>query len=59
METFAFNDMRIAPARPSRKPRRVRVAMDGEIRKLHFPLHFAVSPKPLWLMTPRDAEVQA
>ena len=59
VQTFAFNDMRIAPARPSRKPRRVRVAMDGEIRKLHFPLHFAVSPKPLWLMTPRDAEVQA
>ena len=59
VETFAFNDMRVSPARPSRKPRRVRVAMDGEIRKLHFPLHFAVSPKPLWLMTPRDAEVQA
>ena len=55
VETFAFSDMRVAPAKPSSRPRRVRVAMDGEIRKLHFPLHFSVSAKPLWLMTPHDA----
>ena len=54
VQTFAFEHMQVAPARPTRKPRRVRVAMDGEIRKLLFPLRFAVSAKPLWLMTPPD-----
>jgi diacylglycerol kinase family enzyme len=59
VQTFSFNEMELLPTR-SRASRRVaRVAIDGEIRKLDFPLRFAVSPRPLWLMTPRPAEAGA
>ena len=51
--TFSFSQMQLMPAR-ARSGQRVRVALDGEIRKLQFPLHFAVSAQPLWLMTPQS-----
>ncbi|WP_169717456.1 diacylglycerol/lipid kinase family protein [Comamonas serinivorans] len=54
VQTFSFSDMVLSPV-PLRRGRVARVAVDGEIRKLQFPLRFVVSPQPLWLMTPTEA----
>jgi hypothetical protein len=35
---------------PRRAARPVRVALDGETRWMTPPLHFAVAPRPLWLL---------
>jgi len=48
---FAFRRMTVNPwLRYGR--RGVKVAIDGEVLKLRPPLHFSVSPHPLWLLTP-------
>jgi hypothetical protein len=39
----------------SRKPRRVKVATDGELGWLDMPLLFRVAPEPLWLIRPEVA----
>ena len=41
-----------------RGTRRAKVAADGEIEWMDMPLHFRVGPKPLWLMTPDDADAE-
>lgn len=58
VRTFAFTDMVLSPAR-LRSGQLARVAVDGEIRRLTFPLHFGISPQPLWLMTPPDEAAPA
>lgn len=50
--SFAFQRMRVRPRLPYGR-RRIKVAMDGEIRWLRIPLTFAVAPKPLLLLAPR------
>lgn len=47
--SFPFESMTV---RPMRSRRRVKVATDGEIGWLEMPLHFRVSPEPLWLVRP-------
>jgi diacylglycerol kinase family enzyme len=37
-------------------PKRVKVAMDGEIVWLRMPLELRVSPQPLYLLAPQDAQ---
>ena len=49
MLSFPFESMTV---RPMRSRRRVKVATDGEIGWLEMPLHFRVSPEPLWLVRP-------
>ncbi len=48
---FGFERLAMRPAAP-RRTARVKVATDGEICWLRAPLHFRVSPQPLWLLTP-------
>ena len=50
--SFSFESMTV---RPMRSRRRVKVATDGEIGWLEMPLHFRVSPEPLWLVRPAVA----
>jgi diacylglycerol kinase family enzyme len=47
--SFPFESMTV---RPMRSRRRVKVATDGEIGWLEMPLHFRISPEPLWLVRP-------
>jgi hypothetical protein len=42
--------------RSGRPARRIKVALDGEILRLDEPLHFQVSPRPLYLPKPAGAE---
>ena len=48
--TGAFSELTVH----TRKPRRIRVATDGEVTTMTTPLEFSVSGKPLLLMCPRD-----
>lgn len=50
--SFPFESMTVHPLYRSR---RVQVATDGEIGWLDMPLHFRVSPEPLWLVRPMMA----
>lgn len=52
VESFAFTDLSVAVGRR----RKTKVALDGEIFQLELPLRFTVSPHPLRLLIPRDAE---
>jgi diacylglycerol kinase family enzyme len=36
--------------------RHVKLAIDGEVLRMHPPLHFSVAPQPLWLMTPATTD---
>ena len=52
VRNFAFEEMTVRPRRLD-GVRGVKVATDGEIVWMRPPLHFAVAPQPLMLMTPR------
>ncbi len=49
VESFKFHQMIVTP-RPSRRGRKVKVAFDGEVSRMHAPLDFRVAPKPLFLL---------
>lgn len=51
VESFAFADLQVSLPHQ----RRIKVALDGEIRMLELPLRFHVAPEPLRLLVPRDA----
>lgn len=51
VETFKFRRMVVKP-RPAWSGRRVKVALDGEVRPMRAPFEFRVSPKPLYLLKP-------
>jgi len=55
--SFAFESLTVKPrgTASSRKPRRVKVATDGELGWLDMPLLFRVAPEPLWLIRPEVA----
>lgn len=50
VETFAFREMEVAPLREARRPVSIKVATDGESRRLSLPLVFRVAPRPLRLV---------
>ena len=52
VESFTFESLEV---QPMRYRRRVKVATDGEIGWMQMPLHFRVSPEPLWLVRPEVA----
>lgn len=52
IDTFAFKRMSVNP----RGRKRIKVATDGETRWLDTPLRFEVSPQPLLLMVPSEAD---
>ena len=47
----AFRQMTVHPGRRLAR-RRIKVAPDGEVSRLHSPLCFAVAAEPLWLLQP-------
>ena len=51
IDTFSFRKLSVMP----KGRRRIKVATDGETRWTHTPLVFEVSPHPLWLMVPLEA----
>lgn len=55
--SFAFESLTVQPRGKAsgRKPRRVKVATDGELGWLEMPLQFRVAPEPLWLIRPEVA----
>jgi len=55
--SFAFESLTVKPRTlsSSRKPRRVKVATDGELGWLDMPLLFRVAPESLWLIRPEVA----
>ena len=52
VDTFSFRKLSVTP----KGRRRIKVATDGETRWTHTPLVFEVSPLPLWLMVPQEAD---
>ncbi|MET0543703.1 MAG: diacylglycerol kinase family protein [Variovorax sp.] len=52
VESFSFESLKV---QPMRSRRRVKIATDGEIGWMQMPLHFRVSPEPLWLVRPEVA----
>ena len=52
IDTFAFKRLTVAP----KGRKRIKVATDGETRWLATPLRFEVSPQPLLLMVPSEAD---
>ena len=52
IDTFAFKRLTVAP----KGRKRIKVATDGETRWLATPLRFEVSPQPLMLMVPSEAD---
>jgi len=48
VRSFALREMEVT--RSKRQSRNIKVAVDGEILQLHEPLHFRVSPQPLYLL---------
>lgn len=57
IEDFEFRELEVTPA-PSRARHPVRVAYDGEGRRMQWPLRFAVSPRPLHLLLPAEVARQ-
>ncbi|MDI1257753.1 diacylglycerol kinase family protein [Aquabacterium sp.] len=51
VSSFAFTSLTVSPRRPHR-PRRLKVATDGEVIWMNTPLHFRPSPRPLMLLVP-------
>jgi diacylglycerol kinase family enzyme len=54
LRTFPLRELHVT--RSGRPARRIKVALDGEILRLDEPLHFQVSPRPLYLPKPAGAE---
>ncbi len=52
IDTFAFKRLTVAP----KGRQRIKVATDGETRWMATPLRFEVSPQPLMLMVPAEAD---
>lgn len=52
VQRFDFRSLRVHPGHSHRK---VKVATDGEIRRMTLPLRFDVAPQPLPLIVPDDA----
>ncbi|MBC7701514.1 diacylglycerol kinase family protein [Aquabacterium sp.] len=52
VSSFAFTSLTVSPRRPHR-PKRMKVATDGEVIWMDTPLHFRPSPRPLWLLVPQ------
>jgi diacylglycerol kinase family enzyme len=50
---FAFSSITVAPS--NRRVRRVKIAIDGEIKWMQTPIEFSVAPGPLLLLKPIDA----
>jgi diacylglycerol kinase family enzyme len=50
VESFAFREMAVTPARPRRRPAFVKVATDGESARLALPIVFRIAPRPLRLV---------
>lgn len=53
VDTFAFSELEVAL--PPRR-REIKVAIDGEIRRMPLPLRFQVAPQPLRLLVPRSRD---
>lgn len=51
IDSFRFTQMTVS-APPGLARRRVKLALDGEVRRAPLPLAFAVAPVPLWLIQP-------
>lgn len=51
VSSFAFTELTVTPRRPHR-PRRLKIATDGEIIWMDTPLHFRPAPRPLSLLVP-------
>lgn len=51
VSSFAFTSLTVSPRRPHR-PKRLKVATDGEVIWMDTPLHFRPSPQPLQLLVP-------
>jgi diacylglycerol kinase family enzyme len=51
IESFVFERLLVRPRLPA-AGRRVKVACDGEIRWMNWPLEFRVAPRPLYLLKP-------
>ena len=51
VESFDFERIVVTP-RSKVGSRRVKVAFDGEVDWMHWPLEFKVSPRPLYLLKP-------
>jgi diacylglycerol kinase family enzyme len=55
---IAFGFQRFTVTRPSKRRRRVKIAMDGEVTRMPMPLEFRVGETPLYLLKP-EADVAA
>ncbi len=51
VSSFAFSSLTVSPRRPHR-PKRLKVATDGEVIWMDAPLHFRPAPRPLLLLVP-------
>ncbi len=58
VESFEFDRMRIKP-RLAYGARKVKVAFDGEVKWMQWPIEFAVPTKPLYLLMPRAGDTSA
>lgn len=54
VRNFAFKDLIVHHVRREH-PRGVKVALDGELTRMHTPLHFRVAPEPLFLIVPSES----
>ena len=52
VEAFAFREMEVAPLVSGRRAPMIKVATDGENRRMSLPLVFRVAPRPLRLIRP-------
>jgi diacylglycerol kinase family enzyme len=58
IESFEFEHMVVRPRLVFDK-RKVKVAFDGEVRWMRWPIEFEVSPKPLYVLKPGTAQSTA
>lgn len=56
VQSFAFDELQLVPLR-AHSGLKVKVAIDGEIHKMQFPLRFSVAPQGLWLMKPTPEQM--
>ncbi|HWP18933.1 MAG TPA: diacylglycerol kinase family protein [Burkholderiaceae bacterium] len=59
VERFAFRRLEVQSLSGASRPRRLQVAIDGEVCSLQTPLVFRPSPQPLWLMCEPPAVANA
>lgn len=57
VEIGAFRTLRVNA--PGNRRRRIKVAMDGEVSRMHLPLHFAVADEKLPLLCPPTGGAEA